>query len=149
MSSRWDALLDSKPVPLIEHLLEEASKRLYKDLAQWPLPVTDVEPRTARALQPLLEPAGPRPSSGVFEQSFSLARWDVLRDFAAYDDYVRNGRWLEAGLAPTDKPALLFISRWLVEQALELAERTSGRVNRGQLVDFLDRTLRRLRLEAP
>jgi len=113
------------------------------------LPVTDVEPRTASTLQPLLEPAGARPSSGVFEQSFLLARWDVLRDFAAYDDYVRNGRWLEAGLAPTDKPALLFISRWLVEQALELAERTSGHLNRGQLVDFLDRTWRRLRLEAP
>lgn len=149
MGSRWDALLEQKPVPLIEHLLEEASKRLSKDLTLWPLPIADLDPQAGRAFLPLLEPDRPRPSRRVFQASFQLARWDVLREFAAYDDYVRNGRFLEAGLAPADKPALLFVSRWLVEQVLQLAESTAGRINRLQLVDCLDRTLRRLNVQTP
>lgn len=147
MGSRWDALLEQKPVTLTEHLLEEASKRLSRELAEWPLPTGDLDPQAGRAFQSLLQPDHPRPPETVFQQSFRLARWDVQREFAAYDDYVRNRRWLDAGLTPADKPALLFISRWLVEQVLQMAESTGGRVKRDQLLDCLDRTSRRLRDE--
>lgn len=142
--SRWDAVLERKPVPLLEHLIEEASKGLSGELGQWPLAITELDFRMGEELRPLLQADFPRPSAAVFHQSFRLARWDLLREFAAYDDYVRNGRWLAEGLGPADKPALLFISRWLVEQALDLSESSGGRVKRSHLVDLLDRTRRRL-----
>lgn len=147
MGSPWDAILEQKPVTLTEHLIEEASKQLSKELAEWPLPISDLDPQTGRSFQPLLEPNHPRPRQAVFQQSFRLAQWDLQREFAAYDEYVRNRRWLDAGLTPADKPALLFISRWLVEHVLQMAESSGGRVKREQLLDCLDRTSRRLRDE--
>ncbi|HME92304.1 MAG TPA: hypothetical protein VKE49_12825 [Myxococcaceae bacterium] len=144
MGSRWEALLEQKPVTLTEHLIEETSKRLSKELAEWPLPIRDFDPQTGQSFEPLLRASHPRPSDAVFQQSFRLASWDVQREFAAYDDYVRNRRWMDAGLTTTDKPALLFISRWLVEQVLQIAEGTGGQVTRAQLVDCLERAARRL-----
>ena len=52
---------------------------------------------------------------------------------------MRNKRYLEHGLAPTDRLALLFLNRWLVEQMLGLGEATEGRVNRRLDVQCLDR----------
>jgi hypothetical protein len=139
MPSRWDHLFDRKPVSLTEHLVEEVSKLLAADLAQWPLPVQELDIATGRAFAPLLDARSARPSGPVFTEAFRLARWDLERQVDASDDYVRNRRWMEHGLTPEDKLALLFISRWLVEQLLALREATEGRVSRKMLVDCLDR----------
>jgi hypothetical protein len=139
MPSRWDHLFDRKPVSLTEHLVEEVSKLLAADLAQWPLPVQELDVATGRAFAPLLDAKSARPSDPVFTEAVRLARWDLERQVDASDDYVRNRRWMEHGLTPEDKLALLFISRWLVEQLLALREATEGRISRKMLVDCLDR----------
>jgi hypothetical protein len=144
MSSRWDYLFDQKPVELAEHLLEEVAKLLGEDLAAWPLPIQELDLETGRAFAPLLEPDFPRPNEAVFAEAFRLARWELEREIDAIDEYMRNRRWEERGLAPGDKLALLFISRWLVEQLLALREATQGRLSRPALVDGLERTRRRL-----
>jgi hypothetical protein len=78
------------------------------------------------------------------EESLRLATWELQREFDAYDDYMRNKRWEERGLTAADKPALLFVSRWLVEQLLALSESTEGRVGRPLLIRCLASTRRRL-----
>ena len=142
MAGRWDHLFDAKPVPLLEHLLQEVSKLLAKDLARWPPPLQEVEPGSVAA-QLLAEP-GPRPAPRVYREAFRLARWDLAREFDAYDDYMRNERWRAAGLAPAERPVVLFLSQWLVEQMLGLAEATEGRVKRPQLQQCLDLTEQRV-----
>ena len=142
MPGRWDHLFEARPVPLVEHLLQEVSKLLAKDLSRWPPPVQEVE--AGSAAQQLLAEPGPRPGAHVYREAFRLARWDVAREFDAYDDYMRNERWRAAGLAPAERPALLFLSRWLVEQMLGLAEATEGRLKRPQLQQCLDLTERRV-----
>ncbi len=141
MPSRWDFLLDQKPVPLAEYLLDEVAKLLVKDLSQWPPPVRELEPSLAAGLHGVLESR--RPPDALFEEAFRLARLDLERQLEAYDDYVRNRRWLERGLAPEHKPALLFLTRFLIEQMLSLGEATEGRVHRKAMLSCLERAERR------
>jgi hypothetical protein len=145
MPSRWDLLLDQKPISLTDHLLTEVAKLLAKDLSGWPPPIQELDPVAGRQFEPLLTPDGKRPSEDVYAEAFRLARWELTREVDAYDDYMRNRRWMEKGLAADDKLALLFISRWLVEQLLALGEATEGRVKRAQMVECLERLSRQLR----
>jgi len=62
-------------------------------------------------------------------------------------DLVRS--YLERGLAPTDRLALLFLNRWMVEQLLGLGEATQGRVKRPMMRQVLDKVEERLRLVQP
>jgi hypothetical protein len=144
MPSRWDLLLDQKPIPLADHLLSEVAKLLAKDLGRWPLPVQEVDAVTGKQFEPLFASDRPRPSKQVYAEALQLARWELERELAAYDDYMRNRRWMEKGLAPDDKLALLFLNRWLVEQMLALGEATEGRVKRAQMLECLEQVRQRL-----
>ncbi|MFP2961797.1 hypothetical protein ACLEPN_29365 [Myxococcus sp. 1LA] len=139
MASRWDHLFDLKPVSLLEHLLEEVAKLLHKDLQQWPPPVQEVDLDTGGHFAPLFTEPRPRPSRAVYAESFRLAQWELAHETDAYDDYMRNKRYLERGLAPDDRLPLLFLSRWLTEQMLALGEATEGRVKRKHMRDCLER----------
>jgi hypothetical protein len=144
MASRWDTLLDQKPVPLVDHLLEEVARLLAKDLARWPLPVESLDLDTGGRFAELLAPDSRRPDPQTFAEAFTLARWELERDLDASAEYFRNRRWMDLGLPEDARWPLLFISRWLVEQLLSLREYTHSRVTRAQLVDCLERTRRRL-----
>ena len=140
--SRWDLLLDRKPVPLVEHLLEEVAKLLAADVRRWPPPIADFDPAAGRKLAPLLAPESVRPDDAVYREAFRVARWELERELEASAEYFRNRRWMERGLADDARMPILFISQWLVEQLLSLREHTHSRVSRAQLVDCLDRVQR-------
>src|SRR5919198_1837815 len=139
MPSRWDLVLDARPMPIVEHLLDEVAKLLAADLSKWPLPVLELDADSGRAFAPLLEPGSPRPDEAVFQEAFRVARWELEREFEASADYFRNRRYSERGLGDAARAPILFISRWLVEQLLSLREHTHSRVMRDQLVQCLER----------
>ena len=146
MSNRWERILDQKPVPLQQHLLDEAAKLLLVELERWPLPVEEIDAMTGSGIAEFLSPDAPRPSPAVYPAALRLVRWELEREHDAYDDYMRNRRYQEAGIADRERPVLLFVSRWLLEQLDELSDATEGRVDRRallELVDRLDRGLRR------
>jgi len=138
----WDFIHDRKPKPLREYLLDEFAARLSADLKTWPLPIGELDPALGAKWAHLLAPESVRPPKTVFNQGFRLARWELERQLDALDEYMRNERWLEAGIPPSEKQALLFVSAWLVEQLLALSESTQGRVDRRALVECLERTER-------
>jgi len=140
--NRWTWVLDQKPRPVLEVFKDEVSRLLAGKLQQWPLSLEEVDLAYAERHAAALAPDSPRPVPAVYAQAFCLARWELQRELAAVDDYFRNLRFLEFGLAPADKSALLVLSRWLTEQALALSEATEGRVKRADLVDILERTER-------
>ena len=142
MPSRWDLVLDSKPVPIVEHLLDEVAKLLAADLDRWPLPVVDLDPESGRKFAALVKPGSRRPEEAVFEEAFRVARWELQREIDASAEYFRNRRHTERGLTEEARTPILFISRWLVEQLLSLREHTHGRVTRDQLVQCLERVIR-------
>lgn len=139
MASRWDHLFEARPVPLIDHLLEEVAKLLAKDLQQWPPPVQELDLEVGAQFASLFTEPPPRPADAVYAEALRLSRWELERELEAYDDYMRNKRYLTAGLAPTDRLALLFLNRWLVDQMLGLGEATEGRVNRRLMLKCLER----------
>jgi len=149
MASRWERLLDQKPIPLTDHLLTEVAKLLVKDLTRWPLPVEELDLATGQRFAQLLSGELPRPREAVYGEAFRLARWEISRELEAYDEYMRNRRFLERGLTVDDKPALLLVSRWLEEQLLGLGEATQGRIRRPQLLVCLERMERALRPSPP
>jgi hypothetical protein len=130
MASKWDLLLKQKPVPVADHLLSECSKLFATELSKWPPEVDGAQ---------LPEKA---PGAEVMRVAFRLARWDLAREHDAYDDYMRNQRWVTEGLTPADKPTLLFMSRFIEEQLLALNEATEGRVDRPAMLRVLDLTER-------
>lgn len=142
--TRWDLVLDQKPIPVIEHLLEEASRLFANDLAVWPPEVTEFDPQTGAQVERLLLDHPQRPSRRVYAEAFRLTRWDLGRDFEASAEYWRNDRHLEAALTPADKPMILFLSRFITEQLLALGEATEGRVTRPRMLDALTRIERHL-----
>jgi hypothetical protein len=144
MTSRWDLLLDRKPVPILEHLLDEAAKLFAKQLGVWPPELFEIDLPSGRETAALLEATPERPAEGVWREAFKLARWDLEREFEAFDEYMRNRRYLEQGLTEADRPMLLFLSRLLTEHALGLNEATQGKVNRPKMVELLHRTERRM-----
>jgi hypothetical protein len=149
MPSRWDYLFETKPIPLMDHLLEEVAKLLAKDLSRWPPPVQEIDLDIGGMFAPLFLEPTPRPSQAVYDEALRLSRWELAREFDAYDDYMRNKRYLERGLAPTDRLPLLFLNRWLVEQMLGLGEATEGRVTRPLMRQILDKLEARMRLVQP
>ncbi|MBK7858174.1 MAG: hypothetical protein IPJ65_06025 [Archangiaceae bacterium] len=138
MPSKWEAVLDAKPVPLSEHLLTECSKLFANELKAWPPQIESVSGPDAQ----LLAEHPPPPGRELLREAFRLARWDLEREHDAYDDYMRNQRWSQAGLSAADRPMLLFMSRLIEEQLLGLGEATQGRVNRKAMVRVLDLTER-------
>ncbi len=136
MPSRWERLLETKPIPVIEHLIEEVSKLFAESMRAWPLEVEDADAGTLE----LLKAHEKRPEDAVFREAFRLARWDLGREFEAFDDYIRNMRFVAVGLPPETKGLLLFLSRFMTEQALGLNEATEGRIDRGRMLRVLERT---------
>ncbi|QSQ13656.1 hypothetical protein [Myxococcus landrumensis] len=148
MPSRWDHLFDLKPIPLLDHFVEEVAKLLTKDLRQWPPPVSELDLDTGGAFAALFTEPSARPAPAVYTEAFRLTRWELGHETDAYDDYMRNKRYLEHGLAPADRTSLLFLSRWLTEQMLGLGEATEGRVKRKNMREILDRMESKLRQES-
>jgi hypothetical protein len=140
MTSRWEALLDQKPVPLLDALVTQVSKLLAESLMNWPLPVQDVDLETLGDFGAHLSAESLPPVRGVFVSAFRLARWELQRDTAAFDDFMRHQRYLQDDITVSDRSALLFITRWLVEQLLALSEATHSRVKRADLIRCLDET---------
>ena len=140
--SKWDLVLEQKPVPVLAHLLEAVAQIFAKDLAVWPPNVEDFDLATGRKLIDLLAQAPLPPDSRIYREAFVLTRFDLGRELEASDDYLRNHRWMARGLEAKDKPMVLFLSRFMAEQLLGLAEATEGRVTRPHLLDVLDRTER-------
>ena len=139
MSDRWERILDRKPVPLEQHLLEEAARLLTVDLRRWPLPIEGIDPLTGGGVAELLAADAPPPSPAVLPVALRLVRWELERDHAAYDDHMRNRRYLELGIPERERPLLLLVSRWILEQLLSLSEATQGRVSRRALLGVVER----------
>ena len=139
MSDRWERILDRKPVPLQEHLLDEAAKLLLVELRQWPLEVEEIDEHTGAGIAELLAPDAPGPSPAVLAAALKLARWDLDREHEAYDDFMRNRRYEETGITERERPVLLLVSRWVLEKLMSLSDATDGRIDRQALLRLVDR----------
>ncbi|MFN0063184.1 MAG: hypothetical protein ACKVPX_11810 [Myxococcaceae bacterium] len=148
MNERWERILEAKPVPLRAQLAEEFAKLFSNDLSRWPLPVTDMALNAPNSFTSLLHPDAPRPPREVFPEAFQLTRWELAHALEAIDDYFRNRRYLEKGIAEQHRATLQFVSRWLFEQIAALREQTEGRLKNADLLQCIDRTEQHWRINS-
>jgi hypothetical protein len=133
LTPSWlDRLYAQQPKPLVEHLCDAAAEHFGQALAVWP-PEIDLT-------MPGIQINAQRPDSRAFSCAFEVARFDLLRDTSALDDYFRNRRYLEHGLLEQARGDILFVSRLLLEQLFSLQESTEGRLTRKHLLKILDLT---------
>ena len=144
MSNRWERLLDQKPVTLRQHLLDEAARCCSSSSGDGRCPSRRSTRRPEDGWWSFSRPDSPRPSAAVFPAALRLVRWELGRDHEAYDEYMRNRRYQETGIPEGERPALLLVSRWVLEQLLSLSDATGGRVDRRALVGVVDRLERGL-----
>lgn len=147
----WWERLDIRRVTILDQLMTEAAKLLFEELGTWPPAVEEVAvDRGGRPgeFSEILAPGSPVPPRAAFVEGIRLARWDLQREFDAFDEYVRNRRWSEAGLDDANKPQILFLASYLTESLLALKEATGGRVKRDDLATALDRLQKRFELAA-
>ena len=57
---------------------------------------------------------------------------------------MRNRRYQETGITEHERPVLLLVSRWVLEQLFSLSDATGGRVDRRALLGLIDRLERGL-----
>ena len=145
--SRWDRWEQAiRRTTLADQLMSEVAKVLWEDLGHWPPPIEEVEAAGQRQYAELLSPGSPVPPRAAYTEGIRLAGWDLQREFEAFDDYVRNRRWTEAGLSDTDKTAILFLASYMTESLLQLMDATAGRVKRKDLLVALERLKKRYEL---
>ncbi|MFT3706833.1 MAG: hypothetical protein QM817_04120 [Archangium sp.] len=125
------------------------SKLFAGDLEKWPPEIEAFDEATGQKLAELIAEAPLRPDPRLYVEAFALTRFDLGRELDAYDDYLRNHRWLASGLAAKDKAMLLFLSRFMSEQLLGLREATQNRLTRTHLLDVLGRTERHFFAKGP
>jgi hypothetical protein len=139
MSNRWERLLEQKPIPVREHLLDEVARLLDKELKSWPLSIEELDTATGGRFAGFVTGESKRPPEEAFAEARRLTRWELDRATEAFDEYFRNRRYTDAGLTDAHRPALLFLSRWLLEQLLSVGEATQGRLKRADMARVLDR----------
>ena len=89
--SKWDLILDRKPVPLQAHLLEEVAQLFAQDLARWPPRIEDFDPVTGQRKRIFLNTR--------FANIFGYHREELVARFANH----------EAGLQRTEIDSLLVL----------------------------------------
>ena len=125
-----------------EAVADEFAKVVVEELAAWPPRVEWSQPAEAARFAPLYAPGEllvRGPGKEAIQAAFRLARWDLLRHTEAIDEFWRTDR-----SSARDRLVIELAWRWLVEAALEVSERTDGRVGRAHLVEGLERAERML-----
>jgi hypothetical protein len=138
MDGRGDWLEGIKRQTLAEAITLEAARQLADEVLAWPPAVEWQDARVRAEFAGL----GPAPELAAITMGFTLARWELERELEAIDHAMRNDRL--GRLGPEGALAARFLWRWLPEWLLELKERCTGRLTRGELVSCLDLAERRI-----
>jgi hypothetical protein len=140
---RWDFLEDRKPQELKDYVLDQVADKLTEELRAFPPQVEWTDEASRRRYQEVTERTT-APELDTLRVACELARRDLLRDHELIDRYWRSGSYRE--LLPTDleERTAQFVTRWLVDAALEFQERAQGKFNRRDLVALVERIEDRL-----
>jgi hypothetical protein len=141
---RWDYLYDAKSRPIGDYLLDELAKQLEKEVRGFP-PEVDFgeDPAAAARYGPLLA-SGKKPSDVAVQTAIWLARNDLLREFEAVDQFMRNGGLEERLGSDEDRELCRFLWQFLVEECLAFSEASNSRFKHADLAEALARLEKRL-----
>jgi hypothetical protein len=144
MTGRWDYLVDRKPQPLTDYVLDQFADRLARELEAWP---PGIDEWLDEALRQRFRTAIERPSAPPLDTlrvGCEMARRELLREYELIDAFWRSGRQRELVADELEATSAHFVTRFLVDAALGFQELAKDKFNRGELVVLLEKVEDRL-----
>ena len=141
---RWDYLYDAQSRPIGDYLLDELAKHLEKEVRGFPPEVDFGEDLASGARYGPLLASGKKPSDIAVQTAIWLARNDLLREFEAVDQFMRNGGLDERLGSDEDRELCRFLWQFLVEECLSFSEASNSRFKHADLAEALARLEKRL-----
>jgi hypothetical protein len=141
---RWDYLVDRKPQPLKEYVLDQVAERLARELTAWPPAIDEWldEPLRQRFLAAIERPSSP--GIATLRVGCELARRELLREYDLIDAFWRSGSQRQLLPDELEETTAHFVTRFLVDAALGFQELARDKFNRSDLVALVEKVEGRL-----
>jgi hypothetical protein len=145
MANPYEWLYEREAQPLKEFVLDEVAKVLAKAVEEFPPPIESWEREDLRVrFEPLLTTFAGRPPLSVVREALKLYRLELARDVEGIDEYMRNDRWLQAGLSEQERELAVFLWQFWTEQTLAFKDYAGSKFRWSELTGLADRMNERL-----
>jgi hypothetical protein len=141
---RWDYLVDRKPQPLKDYVLDQVAERLARDLTAWPPAIEEWldEPTREKFRAAVERPSAP--GLDTLRVGCEMARRELLRDYDLIDAFWRGGRQRDLLPDELEERTAHFVTRFLVDAALGFQDLAQDKFNRRELVALIEKVEDRL-----
>jgi hypothetical protein len=141
---RWDYLVDRKPQPLKEYVLDQVADRLARDLTAWPPAIEEwLDEPLRQKFRAAIERPSP-PGLDTLRVGCEMARRELLRDYDLIDAFWRSGRQRDVLPDDLEETTAHFVTRFLVDGALGFQELAQDKFSRRELVALVEKVEDRL-----
>ena len=147
---RWDHILDQKPQDLRDYVLDKVADQLAQDVRNFPPPIDEwLDAGLQQRYAKVMARAG-RPELETYRVACELAREEMRREYELIDRFCRSDEYRRLLPNELEEQTAHFITRYLVDSALQFQEATQEKFRRRDLVALVekieDRLLRGYRL---
>ena len=141
---RWDYLVERKPQPLKEYVLDQVAERLARDLIAWPPAIDEWldEPLRQRFRAAIERPSAP--AVDTLRVGCEVARRELLREYDLIDGFWRSGSHRPLLPDELEEATAHFVTRFLVDAALGFQELAQDKFDRRDLVALVEKVEDRL-----
>src|SRR5882672_998981 len=147
---RWDHILDRKPQELREYVLDKVAEQLALDVRNFPPRIEEWLDESLEARYASVLSRVGRPELDTYRVACELAREEMLREYELIDRFCRSEQYRRLLPDPLEEQTAHFLTRYLVDSALQFQESAQGKFSRRDLVALMekveDRLLRGYRL---
>ena len=141
---RWDYLVDRKPQELKDFVLDQVATQLTTDLRNFPPPIEEWLDESLRERYREVLTRVTRPDLETFRVACELARRELLRDYELIDRFCRSADFTSLAPSVLEQQTVHFVTRYLVDSALQFQEFAKGKFRRPELVPLIEKVEDRL-----
>ncbi len=137
--SRWERILDQKPQEMKDYVLDKVAEQLTEDLRNFPPPIEEWLDEGLKArYQKVLARLG-RPELDTYRVACELAREEMLHEYELIDRFCRSDEYRRLLPNELEEQSAHFMTRYLVDNALQFQEVTQEKFKRRDLVTLMEK----------
>ena len=142
--SRWDRLADQKPQELRDYALAMAADQIMEELRTFPPRIEEWSDAASREkYQAVLSRTTPPPEA-TMRVACELARQELLREYDLVHRFFQSGAYKAELPDDLEEQTAHFLSRFLVDSALDFQDFAKGKFSRKDLVSLVEEVEDRL-----
>jgi len=141
---RWDRLADQKPQELREYALGMAADEIAEELRSFPPRIEEWSDPELRAKYRAVLSRPAAPPEATMRVACELARQELLREYDLVDRFFQSGAYKAELPDDLEEQTAHFLSRFLVDSALDFQAFAKGKFTRKDLVSLVEKVEDRL-----